>query len=300
MGHLMRWISLLVLAACSAARAVALDAAPAPSSVPAPLSAEQIVEKNAVARGGLEAWRKVQSMAWSGHMESAGVPVQNMPFLLEQKRPNKTRFEMTAMSQKSLRVFDGAHGWKVRPAKDGRPDVKPYSPQEVKFAREEPVIDGPLIDCQAKGILVTLDGVDEVEGHKAYRLDVRLANGDHQTVWIDAQTFLDLKYDRTSYNAAGKPGTVTVFYRDYRRIEGLQIPTTLEIGAGSAKIPDKMVIERVALNPTLDDRMFGRPGLPRRRNMVTVDVDPESAVPVMPVAPSAPAAKIPDPGSTPK
>src|SRR5882757_6459706 len=57
------------------------------------LTAPEIISKNLAARGGLEAWRKIQTMAWAGHMESPNSPVTDMRFVLEQERPNKTRFE---------------------------------------------------------------------------------------------------------------------------------------------------------------------------------------------------------------
>src|SRR5215831_15734474 len=133
------------------------------------LTAAQIVEKNAAARGGLEAWRRIQTMVWVGHVESADAPASRRSFILEQKRPNKTRFEITADTT-----------------------------DELAFANAAQVIDGPLMDYAAKGVVVTLDGVDEVEGRKAYRLNVRLPSGLRQVVWIDAGTFLDIKYDRVS------------------------------------------------------------------------------------------------------
>jgi outer membrane lipoprotein-sorting protein len=293
----MRWIAMAALAAWSAAGAVAADSVPAAPE----LTAEQIVEKNQVARGGVEAWRKIETMVWVGHMESQGGPVQQVPFVLQQKRPNKTRFELNAMGQRTLRVFDGKRGWKARPGRDGSPDVQPFSPQELRFAQEQLVIDGPLMDSNTKRVAVELDGVDQVEGRKAYRLIVRTASGQRHNVWVDAQTFLDIKYDRTSYNAAGVPATVSVFFRDYRNVDGLQIPGTIETGVGSGKAPDRMVIEKVALNPTLDDRMFARPGAPSRRHMVTIDPPPDSAAGSVPIRPSTPPpATAPDPGTAPK
>jgi hypothetical protein len=70
----MRWITLLALAACNAASAVAADVAPARPQ----LTAEQIAQKNVAARGGLEAWPKVQTMAWAGHMEGASASMPGM------------------------------------------------------------------------------------------------------------------------------------------------------------------------------------------------------------------------------
>jgi hypothetical protein len=293
MSNTMRWIAIAAFAASSAAAALDTGSATVPE-----LTAEQIVEKNVAARGGLEAWRKIQTMIWVGHMDRAGASMPSMPFVLQQKRPDKTRFELTGVSQKSLRVFDGAHGWKVRPASDGSPDVEAYTPQEVRFAQGEPVIDGPLIDYQAKGIAVTLQGVEEVEGHKAYRLNLKLASGERNDVWIDTQTFLDIKYDRRSYSSHGVPGTVSVLYRNYKDIGGLQIPSVLEIGTGSGKVPDKMVIEKIALNPPVEDRMFTRPGRPSRRHMVTIEAEPsQSPTPALRAPPNPSPAAGPNPGT---
>jgi hypothetical protein len=72
-----------------------------------------------------------------------------------------------------------------------------------------------------------------------------------------------------------------VSYRDYKTIEGLKIPGILEIGSGSGKTADRMVIENIALNPPLEDTLFARPSDAHRRRMVTVDIkgppDPRQA-----------------------
>jgi hypothetical protein len=231
------------------------------------LTAAQIVEKNVAARGGLDAWRKVETMVWTGHMEGGGIPVPTLPFLLEQKRPNKTHFEIDQHGQRSLRVFDGTQGWKVRPDQSGRPVVQPFTTQELQFAREGQGIDGPLIDYHSKGNTVSLAGLTEIDGRKTYRLNVHLASGELHHVWVDARTFLDVQYDRVSYTPDGKPVPVTVSCRDYRTFEGLQLPTTIETGGGSGRQPERMVIERVTLNFPLDDQhAFGDPGAARKYN----------------------------------
>jgi len=242
------------------------------------LSAAQIVEKNVAARGGLEAWRKIQTMVWVGHIESANAPAPNLPFVLELKRPDKMRFEIKAQNQVGVRIYDGTHGWKLRPARNGQPELQPYTAEELSFAQNGHGIDGPLIDYQAKGIAVTLDGVDEIEGHKAYRLSVKLPSGNSHHVWVDAQTFLDIKYDRESRNALGMQGSVSVFYRDYRAIEGLQVPFLVESGAATTKLTDKMVIDRILLNPPLEDQIFAKPRVAGARNGVSIDTGSQQAL----------------------
>ncbi|RDK02901.1 outer membrane lipoprotein-sorting protein [Paraburkholderia lacunae] len=237
------------------------------------LSADQIVEKNVAARGGLDAWRKVQTMVWVGHVDSANTPARDLPFFLALKRPNKTRFEITVLNQKAVRVFDGREGWKLSPSGMGSGSLRPYTMDEQKSAHDEQVIDGLLIDHQAKGVDVTLDGTDKVDGHDAYRLGAKLPSGATRHVWVDAQTFLDVKYDRQVRGARGQPVMVEVTYSDYRNVDGLQIPFTIESGVAASGNRDKLTIDKVTLNPPLDDAMFTRPASQGRHNSVAVNAD---------------------------
>lgn len=248
-------------------------AAPAaePGGEPDP-GAARILERSAAARGGLEAWRKVKTMAWGGHVERAGGSGGGMPFMFYQKRPNLTRFEIATDKQKSVRVFDGQQGWKLRPTASGRPEVEPYTEEERRAAQDALVIDGPLLDARAKGVKVTLDGLDEVEGRKAFRLRAKLPSGATERVWIDAETFLEVKYDRPARDAAGRPSTVAVYLRNYKAFEGLQIPFTIETRApGGGPVVDRLVIDRIAVDSPLADGMFARPNLRTARRGITVD-----------------------------
>ena len=246
----------LVAALAGSAGSVAVGAAE--------LSAQEIVERNVAARGGLEAWRKVERMTWIGHLEGEHAPMGASPFVLHQARPNLTHFEVKAIGRPTLRVFDGLHGWKARPGKTEVPEVRAYTPQETLYASHAPGLQGPLIDYQARGSTVDLEEIDTIDAQRVYRLRVVLASGEIDRVWIDAATFLDVRYDRPSYGPKGANQTVSVFYRDYQDFEGLKLPSRIETAAASGQSPDRMTIERVAINPRLDRYAFAEPGLRAR------------------------------------
>jgi len=256
--------AVLATASCLASAAATTQGdVTAPAS--AALTAEQIVDRSVEVRGGLEAWRKITTLIWAGHLESARSAAPSVPFQLEEKRPGKSRFEISDPSHRSLRVFDGTRGWKMKLGEDGRPDVKQFTAQEVRYALAAPGLEGPLIDFRARGSTVELEGTEELEGHATYRIGVRLATGERQTVWVDAKSFLEDRYDRTAYSTTGAPGTVTVRVRDYKEVEGLAVPSVIEISGAAGGAPDRMVIERVALNPPIDDREFEGLGAARGR-----------------------------------
>ena len=105
----------------------------AAGDVAAPLSAEQIVEKNIAARGGLAAWHAVQTLTLEGSMDAGGKDNKPLPFVLKLKRPHRSRLEIAFKDQTSVQVYDGAQGWKLRPFLN-RNDVEPFSPAEARSA----------------------------------------------------------------------------------------------------------------------------------------------------------------------
>jgi hypothetical protein len=230
-------------------------------------TAVEVIDRNVAARGGLDAWRKVEAMVWLGHLEHGKQGAQRIPFVMTLKRPNLTRFELKEQFDQFTRIFDGAHGWKVRPGADGRPETKAFSPGEVEYARTEFAIDGPLIDYRAKGVTADLDGIDTVDGRKAYRLSLKLPSGGERKVWVDTKTNLDIRYDRPATNPL-KPGApVSVYYRDYATVDGVRVARSIETGVGAVGdgAADKLVIDRVLVNPKLDDGTFAPPATPLRR-----------------------------------
>jgi hypothetical protein len=238
----------------------AVAAAPGPAVTH--LTAKQIVAKNVKARGGLDAWRKIDTMVSIGQLETGNPSMPRVPFVLQQARPNKARFEVHVHDKTSVRVFNGVEGWKLHQSQNGSPEVAPYTADEIATARDGLGIDGPLIDYQAKGIGVDFDGIDEVAGKKAYRLNVKLPSGATRRWWIDAATFLDLKYERESRTSTGQSATVTVSFANYKAVDGLMIPHSTITGEEGGKAVEAMLVEQVFFNRPMGDKVFTEPRAP--------------------------------------
>jgi outer membrane lipoprotein-sorting protein len=222
---------------------------------PAALTAAQIVDKDVAAKGGVQAWRAVQTMTYSGKMEAGGKQNTQLPFVLQMKRPHKTRVELEFQGDKAIQIYDGSKGWKFRPFL-GRRDLEPYSADELQAASMEPDLDGFLVDYAAKGTQVTLEGVEKVEGRDAYKLKLTMKSGQVRHLWVDAESFLDVKIEGTPKRMDGKMRPVEVYYRDYRTVNGLMVPYVLETTVQGVKKSHKMIIESVVVNPKLDDSLF--------------------------------------------
>ena len=256
------------------------------------LTASQVVEKNVSARGGLQAWRGVQTLKETGKMAAGGndrtaKPVEvpgahrpggssplpssprlkeeaQLPFTLELERPRKQRLEIVFAGKTAIQVYDGTNGWKLRPYLN-RMEVEPYTDEEQKLASMQTELDGPLMDSAAKGNKVELEGMEKVEDRDTYKLKVTLAGGHETHVWVDAQTFLEAKVEGQPRRMDGRIHQVEVYYRDYRSVNGLEMPFVLEtrvvpLSARDTRYqPEKIVFDKIVVNPKLDAADFTKP-----------------------------------------
>ena len=235
--------------------AAATDPAP-----PGDLTAAQIVDRNITARGGLSAWRAINTLTMAGQLEAGGKRNSELPFVMRMKRGHKSRLEITFKDQTAVQVYDGKQGWKVRPFLN-RNEVEPYSPAEAKAAASWEELDGPLVDYAKKGTKVELAGMDAVEGRPAHKLKLTLKSGEQRDLWIDAATFLEVKIDGQPRKMDGKLRKVAIYYRDFRSEGGLTMPHTLETVVDGVKENHKMSIQRVAVNAPMQDTLFQKPQL---------------------------------------
>lgn len=244
------------------------------------LSAEQIVEKNVAARGGLSGWRALQTLEMKGKMQAGGnkrptIPVPGtrvgpevksnrpvdqveLPFTMELERGRKQRVEIQFNGQTALQVYNGSQGWKLRPFLN-RHEVEKYTADELKQASSQSDLDGLLIDYAAKGSKVELAGVEQVEGRNAYNLKVTDKNGNIRHDWVDAQTFLEIKVEGNPRRLDGKYHPVATFLRDYRAVNGLMMPYLMETVVEGVKDTEKIKIEEIVSNPKLDASQFAMP-----------------------------------------
>jgi hypothetical protein len=230
----------------------------ASGAIAAELTAAQIVEKNATARGGQAAWRAVNALTLTGDMDAGGKTDAKLPYVMSLKRPHKSRLEIRFQEQTALQTFDGRQGWKYRPYL-GRTDVEALTPAELKLAAAADELDGPLIDHARNGAKVESLGLEAVEGKNAYKLKLTQKTGTTRTVWVDAASFLEVKMDGEPRKLDGRPHKVAVFLRDYKTVSGLQIPHTLETVVDGVKQTRKIVVKSVSVNPRLEDALFSKP-----------------------------------------
>jgi len=231
-------------------------------------TADEIIAKNIQARGGLDKLKSVQSIKSTGTMAMG--PGMEAPGLLVQKRGNLARLEFTIQGLTMVQAYDGKNGWQIMPF-TGKKDPELMSADEVKEIEETADIDGPLVDYKSKGHQVELLGKEKMEGTDVYKLKVTLKNGDVQTVYLDADSFLEIK-EETKRTVRGSEQVVESSIGDYKEVNGIIFPFAEESGLKGSEEKEKLTITKIELNVPVDESIFKMP-------------PPAPAAPVKPEAP---------------
>ena len=267
-------------ASAATAPAAAAISATANAKTPADapkLSVEEILQRNAAARGGIDAWHKVRTIVQIGHIERnneipgmtkapkadarlAPDAINLVAFRQELARPNKMRTELSFRGATAIQAFDGKEGFTVQPGPSGAV-ARPFSEAQLRAAAEQLDLEGPLLGAAAQRTIVTLDGVESVRERPAYKLLLQMKNGVTRHVWVDAQSFLDVKIDGTR-QIGDRVWPIETSFDDFRKVDKVQIPYRIETAVGGVHQMESVHLFKVVLNSALENSLFTLPRAP--------------------------------------
>jgi len=221
-------------------------------------TADEILAKVLAARGGADKLRAITSERVSGQISFGDV---SGPFVVELKRPLKMHMQLSIQNQTILRVYDGkSQGWANNPFA-GKTDPEAMSENELKNITEESDFDGPLLDYKSKGNQIELVGKDKFNDKDVWRLKLITKNGDVRFYLFDANSFLLLKWEGKRKFPDQEP-PVESHFSDYREVGGLKFAFAIDSGSSPTDLTQKIRIEKIELNPDLNDAEFGKPLAP--------------------------------------
>jgi outer membrane lipoprotein-sorting protein len=221
-------------------------------------TADEILAKVLAARGGLDKMRAIHSERVSGQISFGDV---SGPFAVELKRPLKMHMQITIQDKTMVRVYDGkSQGWANNPFA-GKMEPEAMSEEELKNITEESDFDGPLVDYKSKGNQIELVGKDKVGDKDVWRLKLTTKNGDVRYYLFDANSFLLLKWEGKR-KLQDQEIPVESHFSDYREVGGVKFAFAIDSGSSPTELTQKIRIEKIELNPELNDGEFGKPAAP--------------------------------------
>jgi outer membrane lipoprotein-sorting protein len=221
-------------------------------------SVDEIIAKNIQAHGGMAKLKAIQSIRITGDVDAGGMQAG---FTQVYKRPMKMRVDISIQGLTLTQAYDGQNGWQVVPF-TGKKDAEPMTAEDLNRVQEDADFDGPLLDYKQKGSTVELVGKEKVEGTDAYHLKVTLKNGGVRNLYLDADSFLEIK----SVAKTTRRGTeieIETTIGNYKEVEGVMFPFSVEQRAAGGQGPgQKLTFQKIEINVPVEDSIFKMPPAP--------------------------------------
>ncbi|SFM96580.1 hypothetical protein [Dokdonella immobilis] len=222
------------------------------------LTVDELVARNAEARGGLDRIEAIKSIRFEGSLRfTGGFGSIDLTMMQVKKAPEMVRSEVSVQGLTQIQAWDGTEGWQISPFQ-GRKDPERMTEDDARGLADDASISGALINYKAKGSQVEYLGTEDVDGTEAHKLKVTLKNGDIETVYLDPDHFIEIRIVGQRKVRGTETEDVTDF-GDYEKVAGVYFPFSILSYSKGGGGQQQITIEKAEANVDVDDALFAFP-----------------------------------------
>lgn len=231
---------------------VLAGAAASQSSAP---GVDEIVTAHVQALGGLEKIHAIHSFVLHGYYREGDI---NGKTFVAQMRPF---YRVIGSMQDPLKHqhegYDGS-AWEYYPD----PGIVVRTVGAAAAAtRHTALFDDALVDYREHGTTIESGGTMDLGGTKVYVLNVMLADGFREEIYVDTKSYMIAGYARTvPFHAFGERLATHMEMSDYRPEGGVMMAhRSREVDTATGRVLDESGIDSVEINPELPVSVFSPP-----------------------------------------
>jgi hypothetical protein len=216
-------------------------------------SVDEILKNYFEVVGSPDAWKAKKTMKITGSSENMGM---TFPVTVSSMRPNLQKVEVSIQGQQYVESFDGETAWTINPFMGStEPSKKPDD--EAKEAAKQ-MFEDELIDWEAKGHTLTVEGREEIDGAETIKLKMVKKSGDEVIYFFDAENYVPIMM-RSYVNFGPMKGkAVDAYVSDYQEVGDVMVPFSMEQKV-DGQIFMKMKMEKVEFDVPMEKESFMMP-----------------------------------------
>ncbi len=218
-------------------------------------TADELVQKNIQAKGGIEKIKAIKSVRITGKLNAGGG--FSAATLQENERPNLVREAFSLQGMTAITAYDGTTGWQIQPF-GGHKDPELMGEDDLKDLLLDADFDGPLVDYKEKGNVVEYLGHDVVDGDDALRLKVTLKSGDIVYYFLDPDTYLEIRKEVQEF-IRGSVRESVLEMGSYKPVNGVMYPYSISQGTKVNPAAQTTTVEKIEVNVPIEKTDFAVP-----------------------------------------
>jgi len=210
-------------------------------------TADELINKNIEAKGGMEKIQALKTIRITGHVILPGGLTAGSG--QENKRPNLVRETFSLQGMTAIQAYDGSTGWQIQPF-GGKKDAELMGEDDLRDLKLDADFDGSTVEYM---------GHDIVDGDDALRLKVKLQDGDIIYYFLDPDTYLEIRKEVQEFIRGSVKETASEM-GSYKPVNGVMFPFSIASGPKNDSTSwQTLSIDKIEANVPLEDSDFALP-----------------------------------------
>jgi len=222
-------------------------------------TAEELVNKNIEAKGGIDRIKSAKTRLTTSRVKGGGNRRRSTVAAFRQMnmRQDLVRQNFSIQGMTAVQAYDGSVGWQTQPFR-GSKDPELMGEDTLRDLLLTADFDGPLVDYAKKGNTIEYMGHAEVDGDDALRLKVTLKNGDIIYYYLDPDTNLEIRKEIQQF-VRGSVRERVVDVGSYKPVDGVMYPFSISEGSKNNPGAQVMTVEKIEVNVPMQESDFAVP-----------------------------------------
>lgn len=215
-------------------------------------TADDIIQKYASAMGGLDNINKIKTVKMSGTVSAQGM---DLPLTIQIINGKAMRSDVEVMGQAVVNSYKEGKGWKINPFA-GASTATDATETELGDMKAQSSLASQLMDYKARGCKVELQGQEDVNGAKAYKIKLTEASNKETTYYVDATTYLVIKV-MGKRNVMGQDMEIESYMNEAKDFGGVKFNTAI-VQKASGQTFQEIHFDKVEVNVPVDEKIFDK------------------------------------------
>jgi len=214
---------------------------------------DDVIQKYSKAMGGLPAFKAIKTMKTTGTITTQGVDLALTSQIINGKA---VRTDVQAMGQSVINAYKDGKGWKINPFA-GVTTVTDMTPEELIDFKSQSMIASQLMDYKARGHKVELQGQEDVEAIKTYKIKLTNKDDNKVTTYFISVADNTIIKSVSTRQIQGQEIEIETFYSDIKDFNGLKFPM-LRTQKMQGQVFQEIKIANIEFNVPVDEKIFNK------------------------------------------
>lgn len=224
----------------------------------APLTVDEVIERNTHAMGGRAAIGAVSSIEIDLHIVDPEFEVDGK---YRAARPSRMRIDVMAGGKHLYtEAFDGDRGWQWKGQGTAIEEKSPKATAALRHGVELPGKLFGLHELRQRGHRIELTGRERIDGNDYYPLGITLKDGYTTTLCVDSRSWVIMKRRDVRplhVEIDPTPTTIESRFSDFRKVDGVLFAfASTDIDLATGKVLETTRVRSIKINPQFDQSIF--------------------------------------------